>query len=117
MQRQRSERVERTFAHVCETGGARRTRLRGIDNVRKRYLLAAAAHNLGCLMRELFGIGTPRGLQGAAALAAALRRAWRTIQITLLAARQLLVTKLADFEPLSTASRFRLLRIHINTNP
>ena len=117
LQRQRSERVERTFAHVCETGGARRTRLRGIDNVRKRYLLAAAAHNLGCLMRELFGIGTPRGLQGAAALAAALRRAWRTIQITLLAARQLLVTKLADFEPLSTASRFRLLRIHINTNP
>ena len=63
LQRLRSERVERTFAHVCETGGARRTWLIGIDKLRKRYLIAAAAHNLGCLMRGLFGIGTPRGLQ------------------------------------------------------
>src|SRR5204863_6403393 len=39
------ERVERTFAHVCETGGARRTWLTGIENVRKRYLLSAAAHS------------------------------------------------------------------------
>ena len=59
----RSERVERTFAHVCETGGARRTWLRGADKVYKRYLLAAVAHNLGVLMRALFGMGTPRGLQ------------------------------------------------------
>lgn len=63
LQRKRSERVERSFAHVCETGGARRTWLCGIDKVRKRYLMAAAAHNLGCLMRVLFGMGTPRGLQ------------------------------------------------------
>jgi len=63
LQRLRSERVERTFAHVCETGGARRTWLIGIDKLRKRYLIAAAAHNLGRLMRGLFGIGTPRGLQ------------------------------------------------------
>jgi hypothetical protein len=48
---------------VCETGGARRTRLTGIENVRKRYLLSAAAHNLGVLMRSLFKMGTPRGLQ------------------------------------------------------
>jgi hypothetical protein len=40
--------------------------LQGIDKVRKRYLMAAAAHNLGRLMRELFGMGTPRGLQKAA---------------------------------------------------
>jgi transposase len=66
LQRQRSEKVERTFAHVCETGGARRTWLRGIEKVRKRYLMAAMAHNLGRLMRGLFGMGTPRGLQGAA---------------------------------------------------
>ena len=57
LQRLRSERVERSFAHVCETGGARRTWLWGIDKVRKRYLIAAAAHNLGVLMRSLFGIG------------------------------------------------------------
>jgi transposase len=66
LQRLRSERVERTFAHVCETGGARRTWLQGIDKVRKRYAIAAMAHNIGCIMRELFGMGTPRGLQKAA---------------------------------------------------
>jgi transposase len=63
LQRLRSERVERSFAHVCETGGARRTWLIGIENVRKRYLISAAAHNLGLLMRSLFKMGTPRGLQ------------------------------------------------------
>jgi transposase len=63
LQRLRSERVERSFAHVCETGGARRTWLRGIDKVRKRYLMSAAAHNLGVVMRSLFNMGTPRGLQ------------------------------------------------------
>lgn len=63
LQRLRSEFVERSFAHVCETGGARRTWLHGIEKVRKRYLIAAAAHNLGCLMRALFQMGTPRGLQ------------------------------------------------------
>jgi transposase len=63
LQRQRSEKVERSFAHVCETGGARRTWLRGIEKVSKRYLIAAVAHNLGRLMRALFGMGTPRGLQ------------------------------------------------------
>ena len=61
--RLRSERVERSFAHVCETGGARRTWLRGIDKVRKRHLIAALARNLGLMMRALFGMGTPRGLQ------------------------------------------------------
>ncbi len=66
LQRQRSELVERTFAHVCETGGARRTWLWGIEKVRKRYLISTMAHNLGRLMRELFGMGTPRGLQKAA---------------------------------------------------
>ena len=63
LQRLRSERLERSFAHVCETGGARRTWLTGIANVRKRYLISAAAHNLGLLMRSLFQMGTPRGLQ------------------------------------------------------
>ena len=63
LQRLRSELTERTFAHVCETGGARRTWLTGIENVRKRYLISAAARNLGLLMRSLFKMGTPRGLQ------------------------------------------------------
>jgi transposase len=62
LQRKRGELIERTFAHICETGAARRTRLRGIDNVSKRYLMQAAAANLGLVMRTLFGRGTPRGL-------------------------------------------------------
>jgi transposase len=63
LQRLRSEKTERTFAHVCETGGARRTWLLGIDKLRKRYLISAAAHNLSVLMRMLFNMGTPKGLQ------------------------------------------------------
>ncbi len=65
LQRQRSERAERSFAHVCETGGARRSWLRGLEKVRKRYLMSAVARNLGLLMRELFGIGTAKSLQAA----------------------------------------------------
>lgn len=64
LQRQRSEKVERTFAHVCETGGARRTWLRGVEKVKKRYLIQVAGYNLGVLMRKLFGVGKPRCLQG-----------------------------------------------------
>jgi transposase len=65
LQRKRSEVVERSFAHVCETGGGRRTYLRGRERVTKRYLMQVAAHNLGVVMRSLFGVGKPRVLQGA----------------------------------------------------
>jgi transposase len=65
LQKKRSELVERSSAHVCETGGGRRTWLRGLVNVSKRYLVQVAAHNLGLLMRKLFGFGKPRVLQGA----------------------------------------------------
>jgi transposase len=70
LQRLRSERCERTFAHICETGGMRRTWLRGLENVTKRYRIAAAAHNLGRILRTVFGIGKPRALQGAGGLSA-----------------------------------------------
>ncbi len=63
LQRRRSEVVERSFAHVCETGGARRTWLRGLDKIQKRYWMVAAARNLGLLMLKLFGVGKPRSLQ------------------------------------------------------
>jgi transposase len=68
LQKKRSELVERSFAHICETGGARRTWLRGLANVTKRYVVQVAAHNLGLLMRKLFGVGTPRSLQGTGGL-------------------------------------------------
>ena len=60
LQKQRSEKVERSFAHVCETGGARRTWLRGLEKITKRYSLVVAAHNLGIMLRTLFGSGKPR---------------------------------------------------------
>lgn len=76
LQRLRSERVERSFAHVCDTGGARRTWLRGIEKVQKRYLIAMAAHNLGLIMRRAFGIGTPKGLQAEGGLVSSVCFAW-----------------------------------------
>ncbi len=83
LQRLRSERVERSFAHTCNTGRARRTWLRGLADVAKRYLVHVAAHNLGRIMRSLFGIGTPRGLQGGSGdmrgLVAATVAFWATI--------------------------------------
>jgi IS5 family transposase len=62
--RLRSEYAERSFAHLCETGGTRRLSLRGIENVAKWDLMRVAALNLGVIMRALFSIGTPRGMQG-----------------------------------------------------
>ena len=62
--RLRGERLERPFAHLYETGGMRRVHLRGHTNIRKRLLIHAGGFNLGLLMRQLIGVGTPRGLQG-----------------------------------------------------
>src|SRR5204863_6491407 len=59
-QRQRAELVERSFAHILDRGGMRRTWLRGRKNVHKRYLIHVAGHNLGLLMRLLIGAGTPK---------------------------------------------------------
>lgn len=55
--------IERTFAHILDCGGARRTTLRGQENLNKRYKLAAAIYNLSQLMRKLFGFGTPKQLE------------------------------------------------------
>ena len=73
LSRTRSELVERSFAHVCDTGGARRTWLRGLTSVTKRHLMVAAARNLSTIMRVICGIGSPRTLQGLRAL---LQLAW-----------------------------------------
>lgn len=64
LMRQRGELLERPFAHMYETGGMRRTHLRRHDNIKKRLLVHAAGANLGLLMRKIFGVGTPRSLQG-----------------------------------------------------
>lgn len=65
--RRRGELLERPCAHLYETGGLRRAHVRGHENVLKRLLVYAGAFNLGLWMRTLFGVGTPRGLQGRSA--------------------------------------------------
>jgi transposase len=60
LNRLRSERCERTFAHVCETGGGRRAWLRGQTNVSKTHTLKCAAYNLGLLLRKVWGMRKPR---------------------------------------------------------
>ena len=60
--RQRGEKLERPFAHQFETGAMRRLRVRGLDEVKKKLLLQAAACNLALLLRTKHGAGTPRGL-------------------------------------------------------
>jgi len=64
LMRRRGEYVERAFAHIYDTGGMRRTHLRGHTNILKRVLIHASGFNLGLVMRQLIGLGTPRGLQG-----------------------------------------------------
>ncbi len=79
LHRKRCELVERSFAHCLETGALRRVHLRGRENIEKRYLVHAAAFNLGLLMRAMIGFGTPRGLQASARAAAAAHRALRCL--------------------------------------
>lgn len=63
LMRKRGEVIERSFAHCYETGGMRRTHLRGHGNILKRLLVHVAGFNLGLVMRSLFGIGKPRRVQ------------------------------------------------------
>jgi len=60
--RRRGELLERPFAHCYETGGMRRTHLRGHENILKRLLVHVAGCNLGLLMRRRYHFGTPKGL-------------------------------------------------------
>jgi transposase len=77
LQRRRSEYLERPNAHLYETGGMRRTHLRGHANILKRLLIHVGGFNLGLLMRTVFGVGTPRALQGQlAALIAIIVALW-----------------------------------------
>jgi transposase len=76
----RGERNERSFAHCYDTGGMRRTHLRGHRNIRKRALLHVAGFNLGLVLRRELGFGTPRGFQGRLGrLLALLHRLWNRV--------------------------------------
>jgi transposase len=58
----RAEKVERSFALVLDRGGLRRTHVRGRENVQKRYFIHVAGYNLGLVLRQLIGAGTPKEL-------------------------------------------------------
>ena len=59
----------------------RRTHLRGHENILKRLLIHSGALNLGLLMRQAFGVGTPRGLQGSLrALLVLLDHLWHRVR-------------------------------------
>jgi transposase len=62
LQRKRGELIERSFAHMLETGAMRRTWLRGVENIWKRYLIHACGFNLSLVMRDLYQVGTPRAM-------------------------------------------------------
>lgn len=102
--RRRGEYVERSFAHVYDTGGMRRTHLRGHSNILKRLLVHASGFNLGILMRQVFGRGTPRGLQGDPLDARSLEIALATLTESLWAATSALLAH--------TRLRPRVLRGH-----
>ena len=85
--RRRGELGERSFVHVLDYGGARRTTLRGRENILKRYRIQAACANLALLLRHLSGIGT-------------LKQSWaastRALLALLLAIRRLLYRLLSS---------------------
>lgn len=60
--KKRGELIERSFAHCYETGGMRRTHLRGRENILKRQLIHVSAFNLSLIFRGMLGAGTPREL-------------------------------------------------------
>ena len=74
--RRRGMHLERSFAHILDAGGARRTTLRGLGNLNKRCKVSAAIYNLSQLMRKLFGVGTPKQL---AAMGKVSFLVWRTV--------------------------------------
>jgi len=76
--RKRGDLLERPFAHCYETGGMRRTHLRGHPNILKRLLVHVAGFNLALVLRAAFGIGKPRTLQDG--LGALLRAVFARLQ-------------------------------------
>ena len=60
LQRSRGMFIERSFAHVLDAGGMRRTTLRGRENIEKRYRISVLGYNISLMMRRLFGFGTPK---------------------------------------------------------
>jgi len=58
--RRRGELIERSFAHLYDTGGMGRVHLRKKSNIAKRAFIHATAFNLSVILRHLLGVGTAR---------------------------------------------------------
>jgi transposase len=84
--KKRGELLERSFAHCYETGGMRRTHLRGRENILKRQLIHVCAFNLSLIFRLSLGAGTPRELRNRQA---GLISAFMRLQAALIALRDL----------------------------
>jgi transposase len=80
----RGEKVERGFAHVLDCGDLRRTHLKGLAKINKRYLCGIIAFNLSLILRKLTGWGTPRQT------AAAGKALWRVILWVIEAIREVI---------------------------
>jgi len=76
LMRRRGELIERSFAHLYDTGGMRRVHLRKKNNIAKRAMIHAAAFNLSLILRQMLRVGTARQ---AADLFAALHFAFLTL--------------------------------------
>ena len=103
LQKLRSEKVERSFAHMYETGAMRRTHLRKHNNILKRLLFHAVAFNLALLVRKRFGIGKPRSLQGLTDANLLLQIAWAAVWAAWIASEP--SAALPSFEYLSISAR------------
>ncbi len=75
----RGELLERGFSHCYDTGGMRRTHLRGHANILKRALIHVCGFNLGLVLRRSLGFGTPRGVHGLAVGVRVVSEAWLTV--------------------------------------
>ena len=60
LMRRRGERMERSFAHLYDTGGMQWVHLRGMNNIAKRLLIHPAALNLSLILRQVLWVGTAR---------------------------------------------------------
>jgi transposase len=113
LNRWRSERCERTFAHVCETGGGRRSWLRGQTNVSKAHTLKCAAYNLGLLLRKVWGMCKPRNAKaGAAGLFLMLGAVWMLIAVITHGTRHRQLHWLLDFGMLFLTTVMAIRCIH-----
>ena len=101
--RKRGEHIERSFAHVLDAGGMRRATLRGLENLNKRHMIAAACYNLSQLLRRLHGVGTPKQ--------------WLARFGHLVAGFLMLITGTLHFLSIRPAAFFPSISKHCSTHP